>query len=472
MTARNPGPQAAARADLAGRRVAVVGAGSTGMSAVRFLRAAGARVALTDSRERPPALAGFEDEGGLEALALGGLDAELLTGRDLVVASPGVPLYEPALREAAAAGVPVIGDVELFGRYAAAPVAAITGSNGKSTVTTLVGAMFEAAGRSVRVGGNIGTPALDLLEGPVPDFYVVEVSSFQAEGLRSFRPRVAALLNLSGDHLDRYPSEQAYFDAKLTLFRNMGAGDTAALSADDPEVRRRADSLPAGVRLAWFGLEAPPPAGAGLVERPDGLWLALGGPAGPEPVLPVTDWPLVGAPNRRNALAALAVGAAAGLESPAMAEALRDFRGLPHRMETVGEVAGVRYVNDSKGTNLGAVAAALEGLDGRWVWIAGGVNKGGDFTALRPVLEERCREAVLIGAAAGEIAAAVEGAVPVHQAGDLTSAVRRAAEVAEPGDTVVMSPGCTSFDQYPNFEARGEDFRRAVTALEQGDAER
>ncbi|MFP4615466.1 MAG: UDP-N-acetylmuramoyl-L-alanine--D-glutamate ligase [Thiohalorhabdus sp.] len=466
MTAEARSIPAAARADLAGRRVAVVGAGSTGRSVVRFLRAAGARVALTDSRRNPAGLDGLDLQEALAGgLALGGLDGDLLAAQDLVVASPGVPLTEGALERARAAGVPVIGDVELFGRYAEAPVVAITGSNGKSTVTTLVGAMFEAAGRPVRVGGNLGTPALDLLDGPAPEAYVLEISSFQAEGLDRFRPRVAVLLNLSADHLDRYPDEAAYFDAKLGLFRNMGEGDTAVLNADDPEVRKRAQEVPAQVRRGWFGAGAPAPGGAGRVERADGPWLALGGPDGPEPVLPEAEWPLVGAPNRQNALAALAAGRAAGLETEALAGAMRGFRGLPHRMELVATVDGVRYVNDSKGTNVGAVASALEGLPGRWVWIAGGINKGGDFTVLRPLLAERCQEAVLIGEAAGEIAAAVDGAAPVHQAADLHAAVRRAATVAAAGDTVVLSPGCTSFDQYSGFAARGEDFRRAVTAL-------
>ncbi|MFA9461419.1 UDP-N-acetylmuramoyl-L-alanine--D-glutamate ligase [Thiohalorhabdus methylotrophus] len=466
MIARTPSPLADARADLTGRRAAVVGAGKTGLSAVRFLRAAGARVALTDTRADPPALADPEAKEGLAEIALGGLDGSLLARQELVVVSPGVPLAESAIRAAAAAGVPVIGDVELFGRYAGAPVVAITGSNGKSTVTTLVGAMFEAAGRSVRVGGNLGTPALQLLDDHVPEAYVLEVSSFQAEGLDTFRPQVGVLLNLSADHLDRYPDERAYYAAKLRLFANMGAGDVAVLNGDDPEVRGHAGRLPAEVRRVWFGTGAPEPGDAGLTEENGARWLALGGTASPEPVLPERDWPLVGAPNRLNALAALAAGRAAGLEDTAMARAMRGFGGLPHRMEPVATVGGVRYVNDSKGTNLGAVASALEGLEGRWVWIAGGVNKGGDFIALRPVLAAHCREAVLIGEASAEIADAVADVVPVHQANDMRAAVRRAAKVARPGDTVVLSPGCTSFDQYPNFEARGEDFRAAVATLE------
>ena len=464
--AQQADPQAAARADWAGRAVAVVGAGRTGASVARFLVAAGARVSVTDSRIAPAALEALPRAGDLAGLALGGLDPDMLTAAELVVVSPGVPLSDPSVRAAAAAGAEIVGDVELFGRYAPAPVVAITGSNGKSTVTTLVGDMLAAAGWSAPVGGNLGTPVLDLLAEPEADAYVVEVSSFQAEALARFRPRVAAVLNLSADHLDRYPDEAAYFDAKWRLLGNMGAGDTAVLGADDPEVRRRAQRLEESVGTAWFGLGPPAPGGAGMVERDGAPWFALGTPSGPEPVLAVADWPLVGLPNRANALAALAAGAALGLATPAMAAALRGFRGLAHRMEPVAEIAGVRYVNDSKGTNVGAVRAALEGLTEPFVWIAGGVNKGGDFAALAPVLAARCRKAVLIGEAADDIAAAVGEAVPVVRARNMDQAVARARETARPGDAVVLSPGCTSFDQYPNFEARGADFRRAVMASE------
>ncbi|HKJ70415.1 MAG TPA: UDP-N-acetylmuramoyl-L-alanine--D-glutamate ligase [Gammaproteobacteria bacterium] len=470
--AETTGAQAAARADWQGRPVAVVGAGRTGASVARFLVAAGARVSVTDSRIAPAALEQLPAAGRLAGLALGGLDPDMLVGAELVVVSPGVPLTEPAIVAAAEAGAEIVGDVELFGRYAPAPVVAITGSNGKSTVTTLVGEMLAAAGWRAPVGGNLGTPVLDLLAEPAPDAFVVEVSSFQAEALHRFRPRVAAVLNLSADHLDRYADEAAYFDAKWRLLMNMGEGDTAVLGADDAEIRRRAADLPEAVGRAWFGLGAPVPGGAGVIERDGEPWLAVGGEDGPEPLLAVAEWPLVGLPNRANACAALAAGAALGLDAPAMAAALRAFRGLPHRMEAVAEVDGVRYVNDSKGTNVGAVQAALEGLPNDFVWIAGGINKGGDFTVLVPALRAGGRLAVLIGRAAEEIAAAVGDAVPVAFARDMGEAVARAAEAARPGDAVVLSPGCTSFDQYPGFEARGDDFRRAVEALEAAHAER
>ncbi|MFB6357863.1 MAG: UDP-N-acetylmuramoyl-L-alanine--D-glutamate ligase [Thiohalorhabdaceae bacterium] len=464
-------PQAAARADWAGRAVTVGGAGRTGASAARFLTAAGARVSVTDSRMAPPALEAMPRADALAGLALGGLDGEMLETAELVVVSPGVPLSEPAIRDAAATGAEVVGDVELFGRYALVPVVAVTGSNGKSTVTTLIGDMLGAAGWRVALGGNLGTPVLDLLADTAAEAFVVEVSSFQAEALRDFRPEVAVVLNLSADHLDRYTDAAAYFDAKWRLLGNMGEGDTVVLGADDPEIRRRAEGLQSGPAVAWFGQGAPAPGGAGVMEGDDGPWFALGTEGGPEPVLAVADWPLVGLPNRANALAALAAGGALALPGSAMGAALGAFRGLAHRMEAVAELEGVHYVNDSKGTNVGAVQAALEGMNGPFVWIAGGVDKGGDFHALVPVLRQRGRLAVLIGEAAGTIAAAVEEAVPVVVARHMHEAVARAAQVARPGDAVVLSPGCTSFDQYPDFEARGADFRRAVHALESARAE-
>lgn len=464
-------PLVAARNELRGRAVAVVGAGRTGASVARFLVAAGARVSVTDSRMAPPGLEGLPKADELAGLALGGLDGELLGQAELVVVSPGVPLDEPILRDAGTRGAEVIGDVELFGRYAPAPVVAITGSNGKSTVTTLVGAMLEAAGRRAAVGGNLGTPATDLL-GPEPvDVFVVEVSSFQAEALDRFRPRVAALLNLSADHLDRHPDATAYFEAKWRLFRNLGRGDSAVLAADDPRVRKRAPGLPEGVRRVWFGQGAPEEDGAGVASHNGEQWLVLDRGGEQVPVLPLAEWPLVGCPNRANAAAALAIGSALGLDPVAMASALRGFSGLPHRLEAVAEINGVRYVNDSKGTNVGAVQAALNGLNEPFVWIGGGVDKGGEFASLVPALRDRCRRAVLMGPAGETIAAAVGDEVPVVRVGDMAEAVARATEMAQPGDTIVLSPGCTSFDRYPDFAARGADFRRAVRAQEAENAE-
>jgi UDP-N-acetylmuramoylalanine--D-glutamate ligase len=460
-------PFRAARSALSGRRAAVVGAGRSGRSAADFLARAGAEVHLVDTRPQPPELEALAALPAAVTTAFGALDEAALADRDLVVVSPGLPLSEPAIAAARADGAEVVGDVELFGRFANAPVVAITGSNGKSTVTTLLGDLYAGAGFLAAVGGNLGTPALELLREDAPAVYILEVSSFQAETLTSFRPDVGVLINLSPDHLDRYASYEDYVAAKLALFERMGAEQELVANGADPEVVAALADHPA--RRHWFAPQAPGERGAGLVDGPDGPWLAAGTPDGPAPVLALADWPLVGDANRDNALAAIAAATAAGLAPEDLAPGLRGFSGLGHRMEPVAQVAGVRYFNDSKGTNVGAVAAALEGLPGDWVWIAGGVNKGGDFSELLPVLREHCREAVLIGEAAGEIAGVLRPAgIPVTEAGDMATAVRRAAAVARSGESVVLSPGCTSFDQYRDFAARGEDFRARVAELEAG----
>lgn len=459
-----PDPFEVARSALAGRRAAVVGAGRSGRSAAAFLAASGAQVRLVDTREQPPEAEALAALPAAVATAFGPLGERALADRDLVVVSPGLALSEPAIAAARVGGAEVVGDVELFGRFVNAPVVAITGSNGKSTVTTLLGELFAGAGLFAPVGGNLGTPALDLLRAEAPAAYILEVSSFQAETLTTFRPDVGVLINLSPDHLDRYASYADYVAAKLSLFERMGAEQALVANAADPEVAAALEGHPA--RLHWFAPDVPGARGAGLVDGPDGPWLAAGTPDGPAPVLALADWPLVGAPNRDNALAAIAAATTAGLAPDSLGPVLRHFSGLAHRMEPVGEVAGVRYFNDSKGTNVGAVTAALEGLPGDWVWIAGGVDKGGDFEPLIPVLREHCREAVLIGEAAAEIAAVAERAgVPVTVAGDMATAVRRAAALAAPGESVVLSPGCTSFDQYRDFAARGDDFRARVAEL-------
>jgi UDP-N-acetylmuramoylalanine--D-glutamate ligase len=465
MVREKPDPFQAASSALNGRRAAVVGAGRSGRSAAAFLARAGAEVHLVDTRDQPPEAEALSVLPPTVTTAFGALGERALTDRDLVVVSPGLPLSEPAVAAARAAGAEVVGDVELFGRFANAPVVAVTGSNGKSTVTTLVGELFTGAGRTAPTGGNLGVPALELLRSPPPDAYILEVSSFQAEALTTFRPDVGVLINLSPDHLDRYASYADYVAAKLALFARMGPEQDLVANAADPEVVAALSEHPA--RLHWFGPEAPGERGAGLVAGPDGPWLAAGTPEGPAPVLALAEWPLVGEPNRDNALAAIAAATAAGLPPESLGPALRGFTGLAHRMEPVAQVAGVRYINDSKGTNVGAVAAALHGLPGDWVWIAGGVSKGADFAELVPVLREHCREAVLIGEAAAEIAQALRPhGIPVTEARDMPTAVGRAAQVARAGEAVVLSPACTSFDQYADYAQRGEDFRRQVGLLE------
>ena len=443
---------------LPGPRVLVAGLGASGLSAARFLAGCGYEVAVADTRDQPPGLAALRAELPDVAVFTGGLDEAAFAQADAVVLSPGLSPAEPAVAAAAARGVPVVGDIEIFARVVAAPVAAITGSNGKSTVTALVGEMARAAGVEVRVGGNIGTPALDLLAGPPPALYVLELSSFQLETTASLRPQAAALLNVSPDHLDRYPDLAAYAAAKARIFTGCG---TAVYNADDPVVRQLAAAA-APARRVPFTLGEPAAGGWGLREHRGETWLARGR----EPVLPAAKVALLGRHNLANALAALAVGEAAGLPRPAMVQALEHFTGLPHRAQRVAEAGGVTWVNDSKATNVGATAAALAGVAaGRVVLIAGGQGKGQDFSPLRRAAGDRLRALVLMGEDAPLLERALAGLAPVHHAGDMDEAVRLAAAAAEPGDTVLLSPACASFDQFRSFEERGERFVDAVRRM-------
>ncbi len=463
----SPSPLETAYADLAERRVGVVGAGRTGIAISRFLSQVGARGVVTDTRTEPPGRAAMEAESSVVAFSFGALRGDWLREQDLVVLSPGISQTEPAIQEAMDAGVEVIGEVELFGRYAGAPVIAVTGSNGKSTVTTLIGDLFRRAGREVAVGGNLGVPALDLLGSVEPEVYVLEISSFQAESLVYFRPWIGVLLNLSPDHLDRYSGTEAYFQAKMRLFEQMGPSEWLVFNGEDRQVREAVADLSQIGGHRRFHLGLPQTGEVGLSKRAAELWFTQGTPNGPLPIMRVADWPLTGEHNLENALAALAVGVIVGLPEGVIVQALSGFSGLHHRMERVAVVNGVTYFNDSKGTNVGAVARVLRGLPGRWVWLAGGVSKGGEFSLLFPLLRENCREAILFGEVAEELGAILEkGSIPFSCVRDLQSAVQRAAALAEPGESVVLSPGCASFDQYPDFAARGEDFRRAVYALE------
>jgi UDP-N-acetylmuramoylalanine--D-glutamate ligase len=398
---------------------------------------------------------------------LGDWPAAAFAGVDAVVVSPGVGLDAPALVDAAARGLPLLGDIELFARAATRPVLGITGSNGKSTVTTLVGQMLTRAGRTAAVGGNLGTPALDLLAGPPPDAYVLELSSFQLERTASLRPAAACVLNLSADHIDRHGSFAAYAAAKA---RVLDGAAVAVLSRDDAGVAALAGGLDASQRVVWFGLGAPTGASDfGLLERDGAPWLARGD----EALLPATALRLPGRHNIANALAALALVDALGVPlAPALPAlpALREFPGLPHRTQWVAEHAGVAWYDDSKGTNLGATLAAIEGLaptrpSGRLVLILGGQGKGQDFAPLRGALATHGRAAVLIGEDAGSIARAIGDAVPIQRAADMDAAVAAAAALAEPGDGVLLSPACASFDMFSGYAARGEAFIGAVRML-------
>lgn len=433
-------------------RTLIIGLGKTGLSCARYLAARGVEVAVADSRAEPPGLAALREELPDVALFLGDYPEQAIARAELVVVSPGVPLSHPMLAAAAARGQDVIGDIELFARAAQAPVAAITGANGKSTVTTLLGQMAQAAGRDVRVGGNLGTPALELLQDREPDLYVLELSSFQLEGTRSLNAAAATVLNITPDHMDRYRSVADYSAAKQRIFRGDGV---MVLNADDPAVLAMAVS---GRRVTHFTLGVPEAGDYGVRMQDGTEWLVCGS----ETLLPVSELRIPGRHNIANALAALALGAALDLPLAAMLITLRAFAGLPHRMQWVAARDGVIWYNDSKGTNVGATLAAVSGMPGQVVLIAGGDGKGADFTPLRAAVAQKARAVVLIGRDAPLIEAALANAAPILLARDMDEAVQRAAAVAQPGDAVLLSPACASFDMYDNYEHRGRIFTDAV----------
>ncbi|MBV9621274.1 MAG: UDP-N-acetylmuramoyl-L-alanine--D-glutamate ligase [Gammaproteobacteria bacterium] len=432
----------------------IVGLGQTGLSCARYLHARGWRLAVTDTRSAPPQLAALTALGGEIELRLGALDTSLLTGAVLVVASPGVPLAQPFFAAARAQGLEVVGDVELFARDATAPVAGITGTNGKSTVTTLLGAMAARAGLRVQVGGNLGAPALDLLRADA-ELYVLELSSYQLESTATLRCRAATVLNVSPDHLDRHPDLESYAAAKARIFARC---DTAVINLDDPLV---AGMAPASRPALSFSLRASIGADYALAERGGEWWLTRRESA----LLPLTHLRLQGRHNVANALAALALGEALGLPQPAMLEELRSFAGLPHRTQWVAEVRGVTYIDDSKGTNVGATLAAMAGLPGPLLLILGGEGKNQDFTALRTAVRGKVRLALLIGRDAPLIEQALRGACPLERAASLPAAVQAAARVAAAGDTVLLSPACASFDMFTDYAQRGQVFAAAVQEL-------
>lgn len=432
-------------------RYLIVGLGKTGVSCARFLHTQGAELVLTDSRAEPPGLAPLRALLPDARCHLGGFTLAALDGVDTVIVSPGVSLREPLLQAAWARGLPLWSDIELFARHARAPIVAITGSNGKSTVTTLVGQMAAQAGRKVQVGGNLGTPALDLLT-PTAELYVLELSSFQLETTHSLRPAAAVVLNISPDHLDRHEDMAGYTAAKARVYHQ---AQWALYNADDSTVAALA-TTPA--TASYFTLQPP------RHERDYGLhqgYLQRGS----TPLFPVTALKLAGLHNVANALAAWALGAAVGLPPAAMQAALQEFTGLPHRTQWVAEQAGVVWYNDSKGTNVGATIAALQGMTRPVILIAGGQGKGADFTLLRPAVAAQARAVVLLGEDAPLLATALQGVVPVVAVADMVMAVAAARKLAQPGDCVLLSPACASFDQFRGYEHRGQVYTAAVQDL-------
>jgi UDP-N-acetylmuramoylalanine--D-glutamate ligase len=448
----------------AAKYAVIVGLGRTGLSCARYLRARGWRLAVTDTRQKPPELAGLAALDPTIPLSVGGLDTRLLDGADCVVASPGVSLEEPFFVTARGLGIEILGDIELFARAADAPVVGITGTNGKSTVTTLVGRMAERAGLRVRVGGNLGEPALDLL-GPRAatstsgaartQLYVLELSSFQLDATTSLDLKAATVLNVSPDHLDRYPTVAAYADSKARIFARC---ETAVINLDDPLVV----AMPRpGQKTVSFSLRASIGADYAVATRDGEWWLTRRD----EALLRVSAMKIKGLHNAANALASLALGDALGLSMHAMLEELATFTGLPHRSQWVADVHGVTYINDSKGTNVGATIAAVSGMQGPLVMIAGGDGKNQDFAVLADAFRGKVRHTVLIGRDAAAIAVALKGVCTLEMCSSLEDAVRAAAKAAQPGDTVLLSPACASLDMFRDYTHRGAVFTQAVKEL-------
>jgi UDP-N-acetylmuramoylalanine--D-glutamate ligase len=432
----------------------IAGLGRTGLSAARYLRGQGWRLAVTDTRRAPPELAALTALDPAIPVHAGGLDAALLADALCVVASPGLSLADPFFAAARRQGLAIVGDIELFARAADAPVAGITGTNGKSTVTTLLARMAARAGLAVRAGGNLGEPALDLLK-PGTGLYVLELSSFQLETTEHLACRAATVLNVSPDHLDRYASIAAYAQAKARIFARC---DTAVINLDDPLVV----AMPrAALRTLGFSLRASIGADYAVAERQGGWWLTRAG----APLLPMAAMKIRGLHNAANALAALALGEALELPLTAMLAELEEFPGLPHRSQWVAEVRGVTYVNDSKGTNVGATLAAVAGMPGPLVMIAGGDGKNQDFAPLAAAFRGKVRHAVLIGRDAPLVARALAGVCTLEICASLPEAVRAAAHAARPGDTVLLSPACASLDMFRDYTQRGAVFAQAVAEL-------
>lgn len=441
----------------------ILGLGATGLSCARFLARQGVAFAVTDSRLDPPHKQLFLEAFPDLPLSLGRFDEALIAGAQRLIVSPGIPVSEPCIEQALAHGIEVLGDIELFARHIKAPVIAITGSNGKSTVTSLLGEMARLSGKWVKVGGNLGIPALDLLvDGLEPELYVLELSSFQLETTYSLKPQAAAVLNVTPDHLDRYPSLADYAAAKRRIYQGMGV---MILNADDSRVMAMAEG---NRRMLRFTLESPQRAEFGLRLHQGFPWLAYEETL----LMPLSDIKIEGTHNAANALAALALGWAVDLPMEAMLASLRSFTGLPHRCQRVAMIRGVLWYNDSKGTNVGATCAAIQGLGDRGplILIAGGEAKGADFEPLVQAVSGRVRSVIVIGRDSPLLEQALRDVVPVIHAEGLDEAVIKAAGSAQAGDVVLLSPACASFDMFQDYAHRGEVFTRAVREVVAGHA--
>ncbi len=446
--------------DVKGKRVLVVGLGKSGVASALFLASRGARVTVSDAKS--------EDQLRTEIPALLDRGITVETGKhgertfrdqDLIVVSPGVPGNVDPLQHARRLGIPVIGEIELTARFLDGHIVAITGSNGKTTTTTLTGEIIASGGRKTLVGGNIGTPAVTFVEQSSADTWVVlEISSFQLESIETFRPHISAILNITPDHLDRHGSMENYIAAKTRIFENQTAKDFAILNADNEICRGLAKGLKP--QVLWFSRHHAVERGAfvqgGAILYRDTAEVAI---------MPVAEIALKGAHNVENVLAAVAIGMAAGVEPSSIRRAVKDFRAVEHRLEYVATLRGVQYYNDSKATNVDATIKALESFPANIHLILGGKDKGNDYSELAPLIAERAKRVYTIGAAAAKIESQIGTAVPVTSAQTLESAVRKAADLASEGDIVLLAPACASFDQFPNYEERGRVFKELVQSL-------
>ena len=447
--------------DLNGKRVLVVGLGKSGVASALFLKARGARVTVSDSkaeellREEIPALL---DQGIV--VETGGHGERTFREQDLIVVSPGVPVDAPPLVQARAHGETVIGEIELAARFLPGPLVAITGSNGKTTTTTLAGEIIAAGGFRALVGGNIGTPAISLAENATRESVtVLEVSSFQLETIQTFRPKVSVILNITPDHLDRHRTFEVYTDAKARIFENQTADDFVVLNQDDPTCAELAKRT--GSRVFWFSRAKEVQQGA---EARDGK-IFFRDASGSREIMTVAEIPLKGLHNVENVLAAICVGALMGCAPDRIREAIRNFKAVEHRLEYVATVRGVDYFNDSKATNVDATIKALESFPSNIHIILGGKDKGSDYTVLKNLLHERVKRVYTIGAAAEKIEAQIKGAADVMHTETLENAIHQAAAVAQPGDVVLLAPACASFDQFKSYEHRGRVFKEVVCSL-------
>ncbi len=439
--------------ELRNRRVVVVGLGVSGRAAARFLASRGASLILTDIRTEISTNDLPEAE-----LHLGCEDPAWLKDVELMVVSPGVPPSSKLLQHARAVGIPVAGELELASRFIECPVVAVTGTNGKSTVTSLIGAMGRCAGLKTFVGGNLGLPLTEAIDRDF-ELAVVEVSSYQLETVQRFKPRIALHLNLTADHLDRYRDLEEYGRAKARIFENQDAADWAILNRDDPLVWRLHGQVRS--RVVSFGITKPP-GGTDAIWHDNGLRFAVNGVEG---MIPLDGFRLPGRFNRANAMAAAGAALILNITPDVIERTLAEFGGLPHRLQFVREKNGVVFLDDSKATNVGAVVEALLAVGPSVILIAGGVDKGGSYAPLREPLRQKVRLALLYGAARQVMQAQLAGAAPIECVETLTEAVAKAAAVAQPGDTVLLSPACASFDQFSSYAQRGQVFQEIVRGL-------